>query len=50
MVNPADPLYGDIKLDLEEELRIGRDHDEQTQIYRVQEIIVDTQATSISST
>lgn len=43
VVNPAEPLYGDIKLDLEEELRIGKEGDERAQFYRVRDIAADPQ-------
>jgi hypothetical protein len=43
VVNPAEPLYGAIKLDLEEELRIGKEGDERTQFYRVRDIHADPQ-------
>ena len=41
IVNPAEPLYGEIALDLEEELRIGKEGDERTQFYRVRDIHAD---------
>lgn len=43
MVNPAEPLYGDIKLELEEELRIGKEGDDREQFYRVRDIAADSQ-------
>jgi hypothetical protein len=43
VVNPAEPLYPEIKLDLEEELRIGKEGDERTQFYRVRDIHADPQ-------
>jgi hypothetical protein len=43
VVNPAEPLYGAIKLGLEEELRIGKEGDERTQFYRVRDIHADPQ-------
>ena len=43
VVNPAEPLYSEIKLDLEEELRIGKEGDERTQFYRVRDIHADPQ-------
>ncbi len=43
VVNPAEPLYGEIKLSLEEELRIGKEGDERTQFYRVRDIAADPQ-------
>jgi hypothetical protein len=43
IVNPAEPLYGEIKLDLAEELRIGKEGDERTQFYRVRDIHADPQ-------
>jgi hypothetical protein len=42
VVNPAEPTYGQIKLDLGEELRIGREGDEQTQFFRVMDVGVDS--------
>jgi len=41
VVNPAEPIYGQIKLDLGEELRIGKEGDEQTQFFRVMDVGVD---------
>jgi len=43
VVNPSEPLYGQIKLDLEEDLRIGKEGDPQTQFYRVRDIAADPQ-------
>ena len=43
VVNPSEPLYGEIRLDLEEELRIGKEGDERTQFYRVRDIAADPQ-------
>jgi hypothetical protein len=43
VANPAEPLYGEIKLSLEEELRIGKEGDERTQFYRVRDIAADPQ-------
>jgi len=39
--NPNEPLFGDIKLDLEEDLKIGRADDEKYAFYRVRGIDVD---------
>jgi len=39
--NPIEPLYGDIKLELEEDLKIGRADDEKYAFYRVRGIDVD---------
>jgi len=41
VVNPVEPIYGRIKLDLEEELRIGKDGDEPTQFFRIMDVGVD---------
>ena len=41
VVNPAEPIHGQIKLDLGEELRIGKEGDEQTQFFRVMDVGVD---------
>jgi hypothetical protein len=41
VINPAEPLYGRVKLDLREELRIGGEGDERTQFYRVRDVSVD---------
>lgn len=43
MVNPAEPQYGRIELDLEEELRIGGEGDDRTQFFRVKDVGVDRQ-------
>ena len=43
VVNPAEPTYGTIKLDLKEELRIGGEGDDRTQFYRVRDVGVDAQ-------
>jgi len=43
VVNPAEPLYGGIKLELEEELRIGKEGDDREQFYRVRDIAADPQ-------
>lgn len=39
--NPREPLYGDIKLDLEEELRIGKENDPNELFYIVQDMDID---------
>jgi len=39
--NPAEPLYPEIRLDVVEELRIGKEGDERTQFYRVRDIHAD---------
>jgi len=41
IVNPKDPLYGDLKLDLKEELAIGREDDDRYLFNRVRNIAVD---------
>jgi hypothetical protein len=41
--NPADPLYGEIHLDLEEELRIGNENDENYMFNGVTNIAIDSQ-------
>ena len=41
VVNPAEPIHGQIKLDLGEELRIGKEGDEQTQFFRIMDVGVD---------
>ena len=41
VVNPAESIYGQIKPDLEEELRIGKEGDDKTQFYRVMDVGVD---------
>jgi hypothetical protein len=41
VVNPAEPIYGQIKLDLGEELRIGKEGDEQSQFFRVRDVGAD---------
>jgi hypothetical protein len=41
VINPAEPIYGQIKLDLGEELRIGKEGDEQTQFFRIMDVGVD---------
>ena len=43
VVNPAEPLYGEIKLDLVEEIRIGKEGDDRTQFYRIRDIAADPQ-------
>jgi len=43
VINPAEPLYPEIALDVEEELRIGKEGDERTQFYRVRDIHADPQ-------
>ncbi|MDH4197110.1 MAG: 6-bladed beta-propeller [Candidatus Aminicenantes bacterium] len=42
-VNPAEPLYGLVKLNLQEELRIGGEGDDRIQFYRVRDIAADPQ-------
>ena len=39
--NPAEPVYGDILLDLEEDLAVGREDDDNYMFYRVRDIEVD---------
>jgi hypothetical protein len=41
--NPREPLYGEIKLDLEEDLSIGKEGDDNYQFYRVRDVEVDNQ-------
>jgi hypothetical protein len=41
--NPADPVYGEILLDLEEDLSIGREDDDNYMFYAVRKIDVDDQ-------
>jgi len=41
--NPPDPLYGKIKLELEEDLSIGREDDENYMFFRVRGIAIDGQ-------
>lgn len=41
--NPADPVYGEILLDIEEDLSIGREDDDNYMFYRVRKIDVDDQ-------
>ena len=41
--NPREPLYGEIKLELEEDLRIGNEIDENYKFYRVRGVAVDKQ-------
>lgn len=43
VINPAEPLYGQVRLDLEEDLRIGKEGDPQAQFYRVRDIAADPQ-------
>jgi hypothetical protein len=43
VVNPAEPLYPDITLDVVEELRIGKEGDDRTQFYRIRDIHADPQ-------
>jgi len=40
--NPAEPLYGEMKLELEEDLSIGNEEDENYLFYRARDIQVDT--------
>jgi len=40
--NPAEPLYGEIKLELEEDLSIGNEEDENYLFYQARDIQVDT--------
>ena len=40
--NPGEPLYGEIKLELEEDLSIGNEEDENYLFYRIRDIQVDT--------
>jgi len=39
--NPEAPLYGKIKLELEEDLSIGKEDDENYMFYRVRDIALD---------
>jgi len=41
--NPREPLYGEIKLDLKEDLSIGKEDDKNSMFYRVRGIAVDDQ-------
>jgi len=41
VVSPTEPLYEDIKLDLKEEIRIGKEGDDRAQFYRVRDIHAD---------
>jgi hypothetical protein len=41
--NPAESLYGEIELELEEDLRIGSEEDENYLFYAVKDVAVDTQ-------
>jgi hypothetical protein len=41
--NPAEPMYGELILELEEDLTIGSTDDENTLFYRIRDIAVDTQ-------
>jgi len=41
--NPAEPLYGEMKLELEEDLSIGNEEDENYLFYRAGDIQVDTE-------
>ena len=41
--NPGEPLYGEIKLELEEDLSVGREDDDNYMFYRVRDIEVDHQ-------
>ena len=41
--NPEDPLYGEIKFELEEDLSIGREDDENYLFYRVRGIALDSE-------
>jgi len=43
VVNPGEPLYPEIRLDVVEELRIGKEGDERTQFYRIRDIHADPQ-------
>ena len=39
--NPADPVYGEVLLDLEQDLSIGREYDDNYMFYRIMDIKVD---------
>lgn len=41
--NPQEPLYGEIKFELEEDLSIGKEDDENYMFYRIVDIALDTQ-------
>jgi hypothetical protein len=41
--NPAEPLYGEMKLELEEDLSIGNEEDENYLFYRARDIQVDSE-------
>lgn len=43
IMNPAESLYGEIELDLEEDLRIGSEEDENCLFYAVKDVAVDNQ-------
>ena len=40
--NPKEPIYGEIYLDLEEDLKIGNEEDENYQFYRVRDVALDS--------
>lgn len=40
--NPKEPIYGEIYLDLEEDLKIGNEADENYQFYRVRDVALDS--------
>ena len=42
VLNPDVPLYGRVDLDLEEELRIGKEGDARMQFYRIRDISADS--------
>ena len=41
--NPKEPLYGEIKFELEEDLSIGREDDENYLFYRAMDIVQDSE-------
>jgi hypothetical protein len=43
IANPKEPIYGQVQLDFEEDLRIGSESDSNALFYRVQDVGVDTQ-------
>jgi len=43
IINPEEPLYGEIKFELEEDLSIGREDDDNYMFFRVRDIEVDNQ-------
>ena len=43
MNNPKEPLYGEIKFDLEGDLRIGNEKDDNYLFYRVRDVAIDSQ-------